>query len=100
MKRETKKGAIVLALGIIAFLAVIGCNAYLAWNAATTKISAYAECEIDHIDYVRLDEQDGNGSCAFLAVRGDVSYCALPRDIHCKGEVADVPLMKLLLQAR
>jgi hypothetical protein len=96
MKKDTKTN-IVQGFVIIASIVLIVANIYMVWDMSTTKASAQLRCDINHIDYVKLK---GNGTCAFSAVAGDVSMCALPRDIHCEGLVQDFPLIKGLMKLR
>ena len=91
------KWMILYVFVLVASIFLILANAYIVWDAATTKASAQFKCDINQIDYVTLK---GNGSCWFPVVQGDKSMCALPRDIHCEGLVQDFPIVKGLLKLR
>jgi hypothetical protein len=81
---------------LVAFVVISG-MLYFAWDVATARVSMEGKCVVHQIDYVNLT---GNGSCIFPLVQGDVSICALPRDIDCSGLVTDVSLMKVLMSGR
>lgn len=94
MKIENKKrmvsNIIIGAVVVLVFLQL-----YMVWMAMTARGSAQFECSVKKIDYVALQ---GNGSCMFPMVQGDVSYCALPQDIYCKGTLSEFPLMRGIQQ--
>jgi len=83
-----------ILIGLIALIALA--TVYQAWNFATYRMSAQIDCSSNRIDYVTLT---GDGKCMFPLVQGNISICALPKDIHCRGSVQDFPLVRAIIEA-
>ena len=87
-----------LSLSLFILLTVLVLiSLYQLWLTMTAKVSIEGGCRIEQIDYVLVS---GNGTCLVPVVSGDVSICALPRDIMCEGAARQVPLVRLLMESR
>ena len=92
--KEQQKKKVLGIIGLVLLWIITLCAIYVAWNMATARFSAQFDCTIHNIEYINLT---GDGSCMFPLVSGNVSICALPKDIHCSGLMQDVSIMKVLL---
>ena len=98
-KRE-HRDKIVLAVILILVGGMFLLMVAFVWLQVTEKMSAEVDCTVHQIDYVTLTDANGTGTCMFALVQGNVTMCALPRDVNCHGLVQDFPVVRFILERK